>query len=457
MRSFGSGTPLAGRYVLVDQLAVGPDATVWRGLDDVLGRPVAVKMFTSAAYSAQDRAWIHQRARTAARLSHPHAAAVYDCGDAPGLGGAPVPYVVLELLDGVPLAVRLANGPLPWPLAVRTAAEVAAALAAAHARGVVHGDVGPDTVLLTDVGAKLIGFAGPTRAPRVELTPSDDVRALGVLLGLTVLGTEPHAGTAPEAFDRIADLPMDVPVVCLACLALHAGDRPSAEQAARRLAAVANQFAAAVEGGGERLLVPAVPARRAGPRPRRTWSQAHTGLAAAGVLVLLAFFGLVGGVGEDLISAATGHSRVDRDTRVNAPARPGPGPAATGPGGSPGATPGASGAATPLPSSPAPSGSATPSAVPSAPPTGTPTAGDALARLRTARDHCKSDGISPSVAAALDEQVTDVEQRAPGSVDQLKRSVNSWADSGGITRDCEIELLSALRGVEDTQARPGGK
>src|SRR5262245_10008170 len=166
MRSFGSGTPLAGRYLLLDELAESPEATVWRGMDDVLGRPVAIKVFTGPLDDA-DRAWIHRRARTAARLAHPHVALVYDYGDAAGPGTRAVPFVVLELVNGAPVVQRLRGGPLPWPLAVRTAAEVAAAVAAAHVRGVVHGEVTADNVLLTDTGAKLIGFAGPSRAPLV--------------------------------------------------------------------------------------------------------------------------------------------------------------------------------------------------------------------------------------------------------------------------------------------------
>ncbi|HZN18723.1 MAG TPA: hypothetical protein VFB84_11195 [Micromonosporaceae bacterium] len=467
MRSFSSGTPLAGRYVLVDRLATGPDATVWRGLDDVLGRPVAVKVFTSAVHDADDRAWIHQRARTAARLAHPHAAAVYDFGDARGLDGTLLPYVVLELLDGVPLAERLADGPLPWPLSVRTLAEVASALAAAHARGVVHGDLGPGSVLLTEVGAKLIGFAGPTRAPRVELTSADDVRALGVLLGTTLLGTEPHAGTPAEAFARVvgspapalgqparvAELPGDVPAVCLACLALRPDERPSAEQVARRLAAVVAQVAATVE-GAEVLLAPAVPARqrasahRHATQPRRAWGRVHPGLVAAGgLLVVLAASGLASGVGEDLLSAATGHGRPDRDSGATAPGGDGAGTAAgTVPGGSPGGAPtGPGGSPTPV-ASPEPSGSTMPSPSFSMSPTASPAAyAVALARLRATVDEGRSAAqIAPDVAVDLDQEIDEIDKAPrrmmPSLVAKLKRHIDDWTRSSSITSD-RAELL----------------
>ncbi|HET8659621.1 MAG TPA: protein kinase [Micromonosporaceae bacterium] len=459
MRSFSSGTPLAGRYVLVDQLATGPDATVWRGLDDVLGRPVAVKVFTSAAHDADDRAWIHQRARTAARLSHPHAAAVYDFGDARGLDETLVPYVVLELLDGVPLAERLADGPLPWPLSVRTAAEVASALAAAHARGVVHGDLGPGSVLLTDVGAKIIGFAGPTRAPRVELTPADDVRALGVLLGRTLLGTDPHAGTPVEAFAYVAGLPDDAAVTCLDCLALRAGDRPPAEQVARRLATVVTQFAAAAEGEEVRL-VPAVLARHRAsmarhlkPSSGRGWSRTQAaGIAAAGVLVLLAASGLASGVGEDLISEATARFSGGGGAGATAPDARNAGPAAgSATGGSAGAGPtGLAGSGTPPPVSLGPSSSAMPSADPSASPTGTPVSeAEAMAQLRgTLNEGREEEKIDEDVAIMIGKEIDKIDKSPrrdmPSLVLQLKGRIVGWTQNGAVDPERAELLYDAL-------------
>ncbi|HET8681357.1 MAG TPA: protein kinase [Micromonosporaceae bacterium] len=459
MRSFSSGTPLAGRYVLVDKLATGPDATVWRGLDDVLGRPVAVKVFTSAAHDAGDRAWIHQRARTAARLSHPHAAAVYDFGDAQGLDETLVPYVVLELLDGVPLAERLADGPLPWPLSVRTAAEVASALAAAHARGVVHGDLGIGSVLLTEVGAKLIGFAGPSRAPRVELTPADDVRALGVLLGRTLLGTDPHAGTPAEAFAYVAGLPDDVPVTCLACLALRAGDRPPAEQVARRLATVVTQFAATTE-GEEVLLVPAVLARhrasagrRLEPPSRRMGSRAQAaGIAAAGVLALLAVSGLASGVGEDLLSAATARFGGGGGAGATAPAAGRAGPAAgTVPGGSAGSgSTEPAGSGTPPPVSLGPTSSAMPSADPSADPTGTPDPeAEALAELQKTLDEGREEEqIDEDVAVMIDDEIEKIDNASSKTMSilvlHLKDKIVGWTRNGAIEPGRADLLCEAL-------------
>src|SRR5262245_5923700 len=116
---------------------------VWQANDELLGRSVAIKLPRPQAAEVLHPAWIE--ARTTARLSHPHIAAVHDYGEAPRPDGSVAPYVVMELLDGESLAARLTSGPLPWPDAARIGAEVASGLAMAHARRVVHRDVKPAT------------------------------------------------------------------------------------------------------------------------------------------------------------------------------------------------------------------------------------------------------------------------------------------------------------------------
>jgi serine/threonine-protein kinase len=103
---------LAGRYRLVERLGAGGMSVVWRGFDEVLGRQVAVKVLppsTSADPSFRRR--LRAEAQAAARLSHPHITNVYDYGEATTVDGEPVPYVVMELVDGESLAAVLAACP----------------------------------------------------------------------------------------------------------------------------------------------------------------------------------------------------------------------------------------------------------------------------------------------------------------------------------------------------------
>src|SRR3954463_16660020 len=101
---------LAGRYRLVERLGAGGMSVVWRGFDEVLGRQVAVKVLppsTSADPSFRRR--LRAEAQAAARLSHPNITNVYDYGEATTVDGEPVPYVVMELVDGESLAAVLAR------------------------------------------------------------------------------------------------------------------------------------------------------------------------------------------------------------------------------------------------------------------------------------------------------------------------------------------------------------
>ncbi|HZN72961.1 MAG TPA: protein kinase [Micromonosporaceae bacterium] len=439
MRSFGSGTPLAGRYLLLDELARSTEATVWRGMDDVLGRPVAVKVFTGPMEDV-DRAWISRRARTAARLAHPHVAAVYDYGEASSPGAAPIPFVVLELLNGTPLADLLATGPLSWPLAVRTAAEVSAALAAAHARGVVHGEVTPDNVMLTDAGAKLIGFAGPSRAPRVESTPADDVRGIGTVLGYSLLDTAPHAGTDLAAFAPVTGLPPEVPALCLACLALRVDDRPSSTEVARSLSTVVTAFAATASPADMPLL--AIPAQAQPQPPTRRWSRGRLALGAAGLAAVLAISGTVTGVGADILATAAGWTG-------DHPATSG---AATdgSDSGSRGGRPGITTDGT-LPGPPASPGT-TPTAHPSTPggppvePTMSPAASEALARLRASVDEGRTTGeITQPVAVQLDMAIDDLATHlTSGRVNALRNRIDAGERRNEITESRAAALRAAL-------------
>src|SRR5262249_9527998 len=150
----------------------------------------------------------------AARLAHPHVTQVYDYGEAALPSGAVVAYLVMELLQGQSLADRLRLGPLRWQQATAMAAQVAAAVAAAHHGGVGHPDIKPGNVMLTQAGAKILDFgiaalgggepaadggrlvgtpayAAPERLQPGVASPESDVYALGALLYEALTGHPP--------------------------------------------------------------------------------------------------------------------------------------------------------------------------------------------------------------------------------------------------------------------------
>jgi serine/threonine protein kinase len=152
---------LGGRYQLMQRIGVGGMSEVWRGHDRVLDRPVAVKIMAPAVEGALGGAagaeLVRAEARSAARLTHPNVANVHDFGMASS-PGHDVPYIVMELVEGRTLSEHLCTGPPDWRITARICAEVAAALAAAHAEQVVHRDIKPANIMLTPSGAKVLDF-----------------------------------------------------------------------------------------------------------------------------------------------------------------------------------------------------------------------------------------------------------------------------------------------------------
>ena len=159
---------LGGRYRLERKLGEGGMSVVWYARDEVLGRPVAVKVLAARLVrDEKSRRRIRAEAQAVARLSHPHITAVYDFGGSVDENGDRVPYIVMELLPGHTLAERLAEGPLRARAAMRVCAEVASALAAAHREHLVHRDVKPANVVLTPDGAKVVEIGRASCRERV--------------------------------------------------------------------------------------------------------------------------------------------------------------------------------------------------------------------------------------------------------------------------------------------------
>jgi serine/threonine-protein kinase len=294
---------LGGRYQLEQRIGIGGMSEVWRGHDRVLDRPVAVKIMAPAVEGTLGETdgvdMVRTEARSAARLAHPNVAGVHDFGTS-SAPGREVPYIVMELVDGQTLSEHLGAGLFDWRIAVRICAEVAAALAAAHAEHVVHRDIKPANIMLTPAGAKVLDFgiaaavgshdpdpAGPVmgtpayvapeRFEGLPATPATDMYSLGVLLYHCLSGRLPWQAAShtelvdaqrhrdPDPLPVIEGLAPEVLDLCSRCLHRDPAERPTALVAALLLA----------EAVDARVYVPLMDARTVMPRPSRVsaWDQ----------------------------------------------------------------------------------------------------------------------------------------------------------------------------------------
>jgi eukaryotic-like serine/threonine-protein kinase len=315
---------VAGRYELVRPLGHGAMATVDLAHDAELDRPVALKRLAENVARDEDlRRRFLQEARLAARLAHPNVVRVFDVGEDDGR-----PFIAMEYVEGGTLADLVARrGALPPAEVAKLGLQMCAALAAAHAAGLVHRDVKPQNLLLgtdgvlklgdfgiavghegtrvTVVGTVLgtAGYLAPEQARGEQVTAAADIYAVGAVLYELLTGEPARTAAsladlgATGAFDlpdlagRVPSAPPELVDAVTACLAFRPEDRPpSAAALARRLAPVASEAAT--------LSLPADPAQRAteilaspSARPARRWTTRR--LAAAGALAAAALAGLV--------------------------------------------------------------------------------------------------------------------------------------------------------------------
>lgn len=270
------GQIVDGRFELLEQLGSGGMGTVWRALDLVLRREVAVKevrpvdpalMPEDSAESRMLRGRVLREAEALARLSHRHVVAVHHIADE-----GPYPWIVMELLPSSGLQQKLDAGPLEPAEAGRIGLQVLGALRAAHAAGIQHRDVKPANILLREDGSavltdfgiaalqgsasitatgELIGspeYIAPERIRGADDDPASDLWSLGMTLYVCAEGRSPlRRGTSLATLAAVLGDPLPPPVrsggltpVLNALLVRDAEARPDAEELAEMLADVAS-------------------------------------------------------------------------------------------------------------------------------------------------------------------------------------------------------------------------
>jgi serine/threonine protein kinase len=258
---------LDGRYRMGERLGGGAVADVYRALDDRLQRPVAIKVFRG---DAADQLQRHEaEMRTLAALDHPSLVTVFDAGTDEETGK---PFLVMQLIEGPTLGAELRSGSLTPERSARYGAELADALGYVHERGLVHRDVKPANVLISEDGrvhladfgiARLVDSAHETRTGDVLGTPAyfapeqvagetvgplADIYALGIVLIECLTGRRPFEGTAVEvAMARVArdpEIPADLPDSWRNLLAAMTRRDPAARPTAAQVASALRRLAA---------------------------------------------------------------------------------------------------------------------------------------------------------------------------------------------------------------------
>jgi serine/threonine-protein kinase len=161
-----AGRLLGERYQVGELLGYGGMAEVHRGRDLRLGRDVAIKMLRAdLARDDNFQLRFRREAQNSASLNHPAIVAVYDTGEERGAGGEPLPYIVMEFVNGRTLKeVLAAEGPLMPRRALEISADICAALEFSHRHGIIHRDVKPGNVMLTQTGQVKVMDFGIARA-----------------------------------------------------------------------------------------------------------------------------------------------------------------------------------------------------------------------------------------------------------------------------------------------------
>ncbi|MWV51012.1 protein kinase [Rathayibacter sp. VKM Ac-2803] len=263
---------VAGRYYLIERIGSGGMGSVYRARDETVQRDVAVKVFRAEASSPEDVARQEREVRMLSSFAHPGIVNLFDAG-LHNFGGEVRRYVVMELVADPTMERRLEAGPMAADEVGAIGAQLAEALAYLHARGVVHRDVKPANILVSDVGssgyehtAKLtdfgvahfmdgsrltsdgivIGtasFVSPEQVAGEPISGASDVFSLGLVLLEALTGHREYEGTVLEAaiarLHRSPSVPDSLPTawreLLTAMTQRDPAQRPTAEQVAQRL------------------------------------------------------------------------------------------------------------------------------------------------------------------------------------------------------------------------------
>jgi serine/threonine protein kinase len=264
---------LLGRYRPLALLAKGGGSSVYRGLDEQLGRPIAIKLFREG--SELDVANYRDEVRVLAGLSHHGVVSIIDAGIDDSAPQDPRPFLVMELVPGRNLRDSIAEGPLSARRIGEIGFEVAEALEYVHSRGVIHRDITPSNVMIVDYGTTssrpraritdfgiaisaftpsvpaesdvVIGTAAylaPEQVTGDVLTPAADVYSLGLVLLECFTGGLAFPGDPlPSAIARLSadpeissdQVPKPWAAILRSMTAREADARPTAAEAAESL------------------------------------------------------------------------------------------------------------------------------------------------------------------------------------------------------------------------------
>jgi eukaryotic-like serine/threonine-protein kinase len=278
---------LGDRFVLVRELGSGGMSRVFLGRDEVLDRPVAVKIVEPDPEDPEISLRFQHEGRSAARLSHPNIVRVFDAGE-DELDGRGVSYIVMEYVPGGDFEDLIdRNGSIPETMLLRIGADVASGLTHAHERGIIHRDIKPPNILLDERGSpKLtdfgiaraldetylgtLAYSSPEQLRGERVTPKSDVYSVGATLYHAAVGDQPFSGNSIEVAnqhvlkvpapprERGARISERLETLILGCLAKKPSERPDAARlhdeliqngAAEATAALAAPAARARDGG----------------------------------------------------------------------------------------------------------------------------------------------------------------------------------------------------------------
>lgn len=230
---------IAGRYRVDELIGHGGMAKVYRGYDLTLGREIAIKILDpELARDTSFRTRFRLEAQAASRMSHPSIVRVYDAGDPSTIDSSSdePPYIVMELVKGTLLKRIIAEGPVPVDDAVRYVDGILEALDYSHRAGVVHRDIKPGNVMVTDKGqvkvmdfgiaravsdssstvaetTQIIGTAAyfsPEQAKGEPVDARADLYSTGVVLYELLTGRQPFRGESPVAvaYQHVSETPV---------------------------------------------------------------------------------------------------------------------------------------------------------------------------------------------------------------------------------------------------------